>query len=255
MAGLQLIVNFFQELRIFRLSLRSPKARHCVWRPNVGSNVKSDIMEENLVEKQSRSEELWNSDLIECIQTRLDLEFDDVKVFKGKVLKDIFMHTSKSGGHLLQFGFVDQDIVIYRETIDISDLQKSKTVLLHKNNLKNSSDLIIPKVICELKYNDITSHGLIIYSAYASDIKSIFPDCKYFLAMRYKNSSTANKLGRHGKNFDKIIAFEDKKGQGKYKKGSFQEELKSDLKLKKRFEEFISEIKKELEPKETEFLK
>ncbi len=156
---------------------------------------------------------------------------------------------------MLQFGFVDQDIIIYQETIDITDLAKSKNILLQKNNTTDGNKLIIPQIICELKYNGITSHGLIIYSEYAADIKSIFPDCKYFLALRYKKSSTANKLFRHGKNFDKIISFNNGQSKGSYKKGGFLHQLKTDNELKNKFEEFIDEIKKVLQVRQTFFTK
>ena len=121
--------------------------------------------------------------------------------------------------------------------------------------MKNSTDLIIPQVICELKYNGITSHGLIIYSDYAAQIKSIFPDCKYFLAMKYKKSSTINKLFRHGRHFDKIIAFDNGKSKGKYKKGDFLTELENNTNLREIFDEFVDEIKKVLRVKKTHFMK
>lgn len=212
-------------------------------------------MEDVAVQKKDKNEILWNADLIKAIESKLVNEFSDVKVIKGKILKDIFLYTDKSHNHSIQFGFVDQDIIIYQETMDISDLEKSKNVLLHKNNTADADKLIIPKIICELKYNGITSHGLIIYSEYAADIKSIFPDCKYFLALRYKKNSTSNKLFRHGKNFDKIIAFDNGQSKGSYKKGDFLSQLKSDKELKKKFGEFIDEIKKVLQVKHTFFTK
>ena len=212
-------------------------------------------MEELIIEKRDKNEELWNNDLIQALQERLSADFPDVKVIKGKVLKDIFLHTDKFRKHSLQFGFVDQDIVIYQETMDITDLQASQHILLHKNNNIESNRLVIPRIICELKYNGITSHDLVIYSDYAADIKSIFPECKYYLALRYKKSSTPNKLFRHGKHFDKIIAFENGKQRGKYNSGDFLNQIKSSSELKAKFEEFIEEIKKTLQIKKTYFIK
>lgn len=115
--------------------------------------------------------------------------------------------------------------------------------------------MVIPKLICELKYNGITSHGLITYSNYASDVKSIFPGCKYWLAMRYWKSSTENKLNRHGKYFDKIIFFDSGKSEGIYKHGDFKKQIKTQLELKKRFSEFLNEIKETLREKKTVFIK
>jgi hypothetical protein len=205
-------------------------------------------------EKKDRDEELWNKDLIDAISAEIKTEFPNVIIFKGKVLKDIFLYKDARLGNQLQFGFVDQDIVIYDETMDISDFKAVKNIFLH-NNKDNRDNLVIPKIICELKYNGITSHGLITYSSYAADIKSIFPECKYFLALRHKKSSSENKLFRHGKYFDKIIFLGDTSSKQKYVPGQFIQELKTDLQLKEKFTEFIDEIKVVLRKKKTHFVK
>ena len=208
---------------------------------------------------EKKDEELWNKDLIEIISSEIKTEFPNVTIFKGKILKDIFLHKDKDdkSAYKLQLGFVNQDIVIYDETMDIADFKKVKNISLHNNkdNRNNTDNLVIPKIICELKYNDINSHGLITYSNYATDIKSIFPECKYFLALRYKKSSSENKLFRHGKNFDKIIFFGDNSFKEKYVSGLFLEELQVDKQLKEKFEEFIEEIKNVLRKKKTHFVK
>jgi hypothetical protein len=205
-------------------------------------------------EKKDRDEEVWNKDLIIAIQRELKQDFPKSTVFKGKVLKDIFLYKDDKWGHQLQFGFVDQDVVIYEETMDISDFKSVKNIFLH-NNKDNRDNLIIPKVICELKFNGITSHGLITYSNYAADIKSIFPECKYMLVMRHKKSSSTNKLFRHGKTFDKIISFDDFSSKGSYIQGQFLSELENDTSLKNRFDEFINEIKETMRPRLTSFVK
>lgn len=138
--------------------------------------------------------------------------------------------------------------------MDITEFHNLQNVLVH-NNTDVRNQMIIPKIICELKYDGITSHGLIIYSEYASDIKSIFPECSYWLAMRFRKSSTENKLYRHGKKFDKIIYFDKGKKIKKYELGDFEKELKTDLKLKDIFDEFLLEIKETLRIKETNFVK
>ncbi len=201
-------------------------------------------------------EEKWNIDLIEILKEELKMEFPKIQIFKGKVLKDIFLSKNpNSYEQKIQFGFVDQDIVFYDNEMDISKLNEIENILIHNNNIHNKNKMVIPKLICELKYNGITSHGLITYSDYASDIKSIFPECKYWLAIRYRKSSTENKLNRHGKNFDKIIYFDTGKSEGSYKKGDFKNEIKSQSDLKHRFIEFINEIKETLKEKETVFVK
>ena len=202
-----------------------------------------------------QNEDLWNKDLIRILKKELKSEFPDTKIIKGKVLKDIFLNKNqKSSEYKVQFGFVDQDIVIYDEEMDISDFHSVNEILVH-NNTNNKNKMIIPKLICELKYNGITSHSLINYSEYASDIKSIFPECKYWLALRYRNSSTKNKLYRHGQNIDKIIFFDKDNSQRNYQTGDFHKEIKENPATNKIFKEFISEIKNTLKMKDTNFVK
>ncbi len=201
-------------------------------------------------------EEKWNIDLIEILKEELKTEFPKVQIFKGKVLKDIFLSKNpNSHENKIQFGFVDQDIVFYDNEMDISILNEIENILIHNNNIYNKDKMVIPKLICELKYNGITSHGLITYSDYASDIKSIFPECKYWLAMRYRKSSTENKLNRHGKNFDKIIFFDTGNSEGIYTKGDFRKQIETQVELENRFSEFLNEIKKTLREKKTVFVK
>lgn len=204
---------------------------------------------------KDKEEELWNKDLIDAISKEIKSEFPNATIFKGKVLKDIFLHKNSNLNYQIQFGFVDQDIVIYDETMDVSDLKDVNNIFLHNNNVDNRYRIVIPKIICELKYDGITSHGLITYSNYAADIKSIFPECKYLLALRYKKSSSENKLFRHGKHFDKIIFFDNASSGKHYEKGQFQEELIQDVQLKEKFNEFIEELKIILRKKKTHFVK
>lgn len=60
----------------------------------------------------------WNKDLVELMRKDLLDEFPNINVIKGKVLKDIFLSKDDGYGYSLQFGFVDQDIIIYDETMD-----------------------------------------------------------------------------------------------------------------------------------------
>ena len=171
---------------------------------------------------KTRDEEIWNIDLIDILKEELKKEFPKIQIFKGKVLKDIFLNKNQnSHKYKIQFGFVDQDIVFYDEEMDISKFYEVDNILVH-NNTRRKNKMVIPKLICELKYNGINSHGLITYSDYASDIKSIFPECKYWLAMRYRKNSTENKLNRHGKYFDKIIFFDTGKSESTYTEGDFK---------------------------------
>ena len=195
----------------------------------------------------------WNEDLIGLLRNDLLEEFPNINITKGKILKDIFL--SKDDGYSLQFGFVDQDIIIYDESMDISDFENVKNIFLH--NIKNKRDpLIIPKIIIELKYNGVNSHGLITYSNYATEIKSIFPKCRYYLVMKYKASSSDNKLFRHGRSFDKIIYFDKNSNHaGKYREGQFSDELNQNMSIRNRYSELLTEIKNDLRERKTSFVK
>ncbi|MEZ5003927.1 MAG: hypothetical protein R2730_12940 [Chitinophagales bacterium] len=104
-----------------------------------------------------KDEELWNEDLIDIIRNELKVDFPKLKIVKGKVLKDIFLNKNqKNSEYKLQLGFVDQDIVIYEETMDITEFHNLNNILIHKNS-DDKNNMIIPKLICELKYNGITS--------------------------------------------------------------------------------------------------
>jgi len=201
-----------------------------------------------------KSEPRWNEDLIELIQKKLP----EYKVFKGRVLKDIFLQRDKSNRFELQLGFFDQDLVIYRkdDVMDIGDLVQSRSIKIHNNNRYAKDKLIVPSVIVELKYDGVTTHQIITYSDIASDIKSIFPKCKYVLALRYTSSSSDNKLLRSGKNFDKIIYFEDGSNKGReYKKGQFSKELKKSSSLRKKLSSLINFIRLAMESDTKLFLK
>lgn len=204
------------------------------------------------------NEVAWNNDLIDILTEKLENNFPDVQIFKGKVLKDIFLNTAqKSGEQKIQFGFVDQDIVFYDSVLDIAQFNEMGSISIHNNNIdeERKDKIVIPKLICELKYDGINSHGLITYSDYASDIKSIFPECKYWLIMRYRKNSSENKLKRHGKYFDKILYFDEGKSDGNYSKGDFLAQIEKSSDLTKIFEEFLEEIKKALTTPKTKFIK
>ncbi len=63
--------------------------------------------------------------------------------------------------------------------------------------------------------------------------------------MRFKQSSSDNKLLRHGRFFDKIFYLPGKR-KARYQEGDFCEELKQNPELNDSFTEFLNEIKSEL---------
>ena len=209
-----------------------------------------------------RNEEEWNKDLIDLLQKK----FPKLGIFKGRILKDIFLQKGKTGEFELQLGFFDQDIVIYNkeDKMNIEDLQKSRSIKIHNNNSQeglkqvgiDKNSLIIPSIIIELKYDGVNTHGIITYSNIASDIKAIFPKCKYIFALRYNSGSSDNKFLRNGKNFDNIIYFENDGSKGKkYEKGQFEKELKENPEMESKWKSLVQFIKLSMEPESNSFLK
>ena len=88
-----------------------------------------------------RGEEQWNQDLLDIIKEEIQIDFPDYKVSKTKVLNDIFLF-KENGEPLLQFGFVDQDIVIYKETLDVTGLDKVNSIFLHNVKPSDGSALL-----------------------------------------------------------------------------------------------------------------
>ena len=170
------------------------------------------------------------------------------------MLKDVFLCSHKTSNRKLQLGFVDQDVVIYKDELDISCLYNDNSFFIHRNN-HNSKSIIIPEVIIELKYAGVNTHGLITYSNYASDIKGIFPDCKYYLVLLYRKDTSDNKFLRHGKVFDKILCLMDGSPQKKYSKGEMSRLLKNCSVCKSRFDELVSSLESDLSVNKTPFIK
>ena len=201
-----------------------------------------------------QSELIWNEDLIELLQK----EFPNLGIFKGRILKDIFLQKGRSNEFELQLGFFDQDIVIYNkeDLMNIEDLRNSKSIKIHNNNSNQKNTLIIPSIIIELKYDGVNTHGIITYSNIASDIKSIFPKCKYIFALKYNSGSSDNKFLRNGKNFDNIIYFENNGSYGKkYIKGQFKDEINKSSELKSKWKSLVQFIRLTMEPESDSFLK
>lgn len=207
-------------------------------------------------DNKKKNEKLWNEDLIETLHKDLLKSNQKIKIKKGKVLRDIFLKLTNDKNYKLQLGFLDQDIIIYTDTMDISDLYKIKNITIHNIDKDNKNEICIPIVICELKYDGINTHGLITYSDIASDVKSIFPLCKYILLLRYRNNSSSDKLLRNGKTFDNILCFDDGKAPKRiYKKGDFQKKLKNNEELKSKYDALLKYLKDNIKESKTYFLK
>ena len=200
-------------------------------------------------------ERVWNDDLVKIFKESLSADIPNIKIEKCKILKDLFLQKGKDF-YSLQLGFSEQDIVFYEEIMDISEFYKIEKIKIHNIDKNKKNEIVIPKVICELKYDGINTHGLITYSNIAYDIKSIFPHCKYYLILFYKSTSSENKLLRSGKSFDHIFYFDSDSGKSKkYNKGDFELRLKIDNKIKEKYVSLITTIKSDLTQQKYDFVK
>lgn len=102
------------------------------------------------------------------------------------------------------FGFLEQDIVLYQEEIDITDIQNDKILIPRATKDKK---IIIPLAVFELKIGkNINTHQFITYSHIARELKSVFPHCAYyFVSSGFDRKFAPETLLRHTKEFDRVF--------------------------------------------------
>ena len=184
-----------------------------------------------------RPEGLFREDVINLLKTQIQDIGCNIES-SIKILKDIIL-TKKENQYQIQFGFFDQDIVIYKDKMPTSEV---KWIRFH--NTAEKENIVIPLVIVEVKLH-VGSHTIIAYSEIARDIKNIFPFVKYYLLIR-GTTKEEELLRRHGRNFDGIFKLENTDYRG-YKKGTFQQDLMDKPVLKNKFEHFLEKVKSALD--------
>lgn len=180
-----------------------------------------------------RPEDVFREDVINLLSIHLQDLGCNVES-SIKILKDIIV-TKKENQYQIQFGFFDQDIVVYKDKMPTSEV---KWIQFH--NTAEKENIVIPLVIVEVKLH-VGSHTLIAYSEIARDIKNIFPFVKYYLLIR-GTTKEEELLRRHGRNFDGIFKLENTDYRG-YKEGTFQQDLMSKPDLKNKFDDFLKKVR------------
>lgn len=184
-------------------------------------------MEKN--NKELEGEELWNLDVIELLKPEIEpYVVDKHQVVRGLSIK------KKNNNYCFDYVTSQQDVVIYGKN-DVFDQEGERYV--------------IPKIICELKYEGVNTGALIAISDTASKMKSIFPECKIILLVRYSGKSDKNRnelLLHWGQGFDRIMCLEDGKKKGKYVKGDYSKELEESPELNEKWRKLVDYIKEEL---------
>ena len=135
------------------------------------------------------------------------------------VLKDVTAISNKNKTEWkLVFGSAEQDIVVYLDDekyrIEIP-FEKVESIEKDRGSFPQNSKIkthfpyvIIPYVIWEVKYGNLITHQIALYSSYAQQIKDKFPDVMYnILTINPRRSYQA--LYRHGKNFDFILRYDE----------------------------------------------
>ncbi|HLD57259.1 MAG TPA: hypothetical protein VJA47_03080 [archaeon] len=132
------------------------------------------------------------------------------------ILKDIeiipnpdTIRGKKTSKFCLIVGDAEQDIVVYRKDCKIEipfdncNIKKAKRSFIKMKN--HVPHVIIPYIIFEIKYKKINTHQVTQYSSMAGQMKELFPHLSYSLVIIDSFADYSEKVGRHGKNFDKII--------------------------------------------------
>ena len=183
--------------------------------------------------KEPEGEELWNLDVIDLLRP----EIESYVVAKHKVAKALAVK-KKNNDFCFYSVFSEQDVVIYR----------GEDSFCRESTGRDKDKCVIPRIICELKYEGVNTTALIAVSDTASKIKSIFPECKMILLVRYSGNKEENneKLLRWGQGFDRIMCLETGKKKRKYVRGAFAMELQNSAKLKDKWKKLVKYIQEAL---------
>jgi len=133
-----------------------------------------------------------------------------LETLKIEPQKHIFIGTTVGmfkGKLRLLFQSAKQDIVIYYHN-ENSDMRIYEGGFYKRYRASfTDQDFLVPIVIYEVKYKQVTTHQVRQYSEEARMIKTIFPFCQYnLLLLRVENDSTdVNKVYMSSKGFDNVI--------------------------------------------------
>lgn len=170
-----------------------------------------------------RSEERWNKDLIDYISSRINPN-GDWRIESATIPKDCSFGI-RDNKKVLKIHFSARDIVIYKDTIDISKRGDGIVFESISKEQNKSNQIPIPKVVIELKYNLDTSDTIFKEAAIVDDLRKIFSDCVYVLII-YNSRCMGETLLRNGSSFDKIFVLKTDSSKAKaYDREMFDEDL------------------------------
>ena len=147
----------------------------------------------------SNNEKLFCSDLSEMLKSDLDLSQGllgglEIRAYE-KVIYDVTVLYGGSGKFEPKFGFLEQDIVVGKS------LKVPAYFGKYFYQSRSRTEVFQPEIVIEIKYGKARTHELMTYSHIASEIKAIFPRCRYYLVLGYCSVQTFEITMRHGRNF------------------------------------------------------
>lgn len=143
---------------------------------------------------------------MESLKKDLSDHHPKLKIMKTRVLKNIFLVKQK-GVYRFQLEFIEQDIVIFDHIMDITEFMN-----LNKINIGNQSEdfrgrIVIPRIILNTGFCPPGQTERKKQFKIATDIKSIFPQCKYLQVFRYCPASLHHDFRGIRFNVDKTVCF------------------------------------------------
>jgi hypothetical protein len=133
--------------------------------------------------------------------------FSSIKIKeKVNILNSLAIGKVKSKWKIV-LGFLEQDLVLYEDEININELKSEKIFIPRATKDKK---IIIPLAILEVKIGkNIQTHHFITYGSIAREIKSVFPNCAYYFissgSEKTFSEATLLKHARYLKEFDGVF--------------------------------------------------
>jgi hypothetical protein len=153
-------------------------------------------------------EEDFRKEVEDFFRSKLD-EWKLNSVFnvgKTKVLTDFTIAPDENGKFQLYAGFLEQDVAIC--------LRDQRINLSGDVELLRMDEIKIPIVIAEVKLaKNFNIHQLITYSAIASKIKALFPDCVYLMLIKGERRFKDISVRRHAKSVEVFDDWDSHKEQ------------------------------------------
>ena len=166
---------------------------------------------------------LWTWDMTDMLQKDIGSRYPKLKIMKTRILKDIFL-VEKDGTYKFQLDFSEQDVVIFDHIMDITEFMNLNKFNIHNQESDFSGRIVIPRIILNMKCLPPAQNEFETQCKTASEIKSIFPQCKILFLFRYTGDYDIKMVSKTANSYDRIFIFSDEKPSEEYvyKKGALK---------------------------------